>query len=128
MSKTELAIDPQVREAAAAFAQVLSNTREFWAFEESYQAFKHDRTAQEAVRLFEEKQRALQLLQRSGPIPESEQDELQRLRAKMLGDPKVSVYIEAQDELMVVCQAAVAEISDAIGMDFAGACAPSCCG
>ncbi len=128
MSESKPTIDPTLREAASTFAQVLSETKEFWAFEESYQAFKHDRAAQEAVRLFEEKQRALQMLQRSGPIPESEQDELQRLRAAMLGDPKVSAYVEAQDELARLCQALVAEISDGIGMDFAGACAPSCCG
>lgn len=124
----DLAITDKVREAATAFAQILADTPEFRAFEESYQAFKHIRAAQDAIRLFEEKQRSLQMVQQLGVVEPKERDELNRLREAMMNEPKVRAYVEAQDELMVLCQAVVKEISGAIRLDFAGACAPSCCG
>ncbi len=123
-----LAMTDKVHEAATAFAQVLADTPEFRAFEESYHAFKHDGAAQEAVRLFQEKQGSLQMMQQLGVIEPKERDELNRLHAVMMNEPKVRAYVEAQDELMLLCQALVREMSEAIGLDFAGACAPSCCG
>ncbi len=122
------AIGDAVREAAAAFAQALADTPEFQAFEEGYHAYKHDHAAQEAVRRFEDKQRSLQVMQQPGVVEPGERDELNRLRMAMMNEPKVRAYIKAQDELMLLCQAVVNEMSETIGFDFAGACAPSCCG
>lgn len=127
MSATGVALEPQVREAATAFAQALADTPEYRAFEEGYHAYKHNRSAQEAVRLFEDKQRSLQTLQQLGIVEPSERDELNRLREAMMREPKIRAYTEAQNELMLLCQAVVKEMSETIGLDFAGACAPSCC-
>ncbi len=127
MTTTVMTLQPPVREAATAFAQALADTPEFRAFEESYHVFKHDRAAQEAVRRFEDKQRSLQMMQQLGVVEPSEREELNRLQEAMMREPKIRAYIEAQDELMLLCQAAVKEMSETIGLDFAGACAPSCC-
>ena len=128
MTTTQVATDTPVYGAAKAFAQVLADTPEFQSFEQHYLAFKHDGSAQAAVRLFEEKQRSLQMEQQLGVLQPSECDELNSLREAMVNQPSVRAYVEAQDELMLLCQAVVKEISDAIGLDFVGACAPSCCG
>lgn len=124
----DLAMTNEVRTAAKAFAATLADTPEFRAFEESHHAFKHSRAAQDAVHLFEQKQRALQMMQQLGVVEPTERDELNRLRETMMNEPNVHAYVEAQDELMVLCQTLVKEMSRAIGIDFAGACAPSCCG
>jgi cell fate (sporulation/competence/biofilm development) regulator YlbF (YheA/YmcA/DUF963 family) len=128
VSTTQVTMDPPVREAVTAFAQVLADTPEFRAFEESYHGFKHNRVVQDAVRRFEEKQRSLQMMQQLGAVEPTERDELNRLREAMMNEPKVRAYVEAQDQLMLLCQSVVKEMSEAIGLDFAGACAPSCCG
>jgi cell fate (sporulation/competence/biofilm development) regulator YlbF (YheA/YmcA/DUF963 family) len=125
---SQFSLGHPVREAATAFAQVLADTLEFRAFEESYQAFRHDRAAQEAVHLFEEKQRSLQMMQQLGVVEQSERAELNHLREAMMNEPTVRAYVEAQDELMLLCQAVVKEMNEAIGLDFASACATSCCG
>ncbi len=55
--------------------------------------------------------------------------ELKRLRETMMSQPSVQAYVDAQNELMLVCQAAAQELSAVIGLDFANACiSSSCCG
>ena len=120
-------IEADVDGAAKAFAAALAETPEFQAFEDAAVAFKQDRAAQGAVRLFQEKQRSLQMMQQLGMLTQDELNELERLRGAMIAQPSVRAYVEAQDELMLVCQAASRELSEVIGLDFAGACAPGCC-
>ena len=123
----DLAMTGEVSAAAKAFASALADTPEFRTFEESYHAFKHDRAAQEAVRLFQEKQRSLQAMQQLGMLEQKELDELEGLRDAMMNQPRVRAYVEAQNELTLLCQAAAKELSEALGLDFASACAPGCC-
>jgi cell fate (sporulation/competence/biofilm development) regulator YlbF (YheA/YmcA/DUF963 family) len=124
----DLAMLGEVSAAAKAFAAALADTLEFRAFEEGAVAFKHDRVAQEAVRLFEEKQGSLRMMQQLGVLEQKELDERNRLRDTMMNQPAVRVYVDAQNELTHLCQAATREISGLIDYDFAGACASGCCG
>ncbi len=124
----ELTLGSQVSEAVQPFAQALVDTLEFRAFEEGYGVFKQDRAAQQAVHLFEEKQRSLQMMQRLGMLEQKELDELKRLREAMTNQPSVRAYVDAQNELTRLCQAVAQELSAAIDLDFAGACASGCCG
>ena len=120
-----LILDSQVSEAIQAFAQALANTPEFQTFDDNYHSFKHDPAAQQTVRLFQEKQRSLQMMQQLGMLDQSELDELKRLRETMMSQPSVQVYLDAQNELMLVCQTAAQELSATIGLDFANACVSS---
>jgi cell fate (sporulation/competence/biofilm development) regulator YlbF (YheA/YmcA/DUF963 family) len=124
---TQLTLAEDVRAAARAFAAALAETPEFQTFEESSVAFKQDPAAQAAVRAFQEKQRSLQMMQQLGMLEEKELDELNRLRDAMMNQPRVRAFVDAQNELTLVFQAASQELSAAIGLDFAGACAPGCC-
>ena len=125
---SELTLDSQVNGAIQAFAQTLADTPEFQTFEEDYRAFKHDRIAQEAVRLFQEKQRSLQMMQQLGMLEQSELDELKHLREAMTNQPSVQAYLDAQNVLILLCQSTAQELSTAIGLDFANTCTSSCCG
>ncbi len=121
-------ITSTVHEAVQAFAQVLADTPQFHAFEEAGVAFNQDRAARQAVRAFQEKQRSLQMMQQIGVLTQAELDELKALQQAMLGYPTVTAYVEAQEELTKVCQAAAGEISQVVGLDFAATCTPRCCG
>jgi cell fate (sporulation/competence/biofilm development) regulator YlbF (YheA/YmcA/DUF963 family) len=121
-------ITDDVRIPARAFAEALADMPEFHAFEDAAVVFKHDRAAQEAVRQFEEKQRALQMIQQLGVLEQAELNELDRLRHAMVNQPRVRAYVDAQNDLILLCQAAAKELSAAIELDFAGACASECCG
>lgn len=123
----ELTLDSQVSDAVKAFAQTLADTPEFQMFEEDYRAFKHDHFAQEAVRLFQEKQRSLQMMQQLGMLTPDELTELNRLRDLMMNQPSVHAYVDAQNELILLCQVVAQELSATIGLDFASASASSCC-
>jgi cell fate (sporulation/competence/biofilm development) regulator YlbF (YheA/YmcA/DUF963 family) len=124
----ELMLDLHLSDAVKAFAQALADTPEFEAFEERYVAFKHDRAAQDATRLFQEKQRSLQMIQQLGMLEQKELDELKHLREAMMNQPSVYAYVDAQNELMLLCQATAQELSAVIDLDFASACASGCCG
>jgi len=125
---SELTLDTQVSDAVQAFAQTLADTPEFQTFDEDYHTFKRDHAAQQAVRLFEEKQRSLQMMQQLGILEQKELDELNRLRETMTNQPSVRAYLDAQNELTLLCQAAAQELSAAIDLDFASACTSGCCG
>jgi cell fate (sporulation/competence/biofilm development) regulator YlbF (YheA/YmcA/DUF963 family) len=125
---TDLAMTSEVRAAANAFAAALADTPEFRAFEERYSVFKHDRAAQDTTRLFQEKQHSLQTMQQLGMLEQAELDELNRLRDAMVNQPSVHAYMDAQNELMLICQAAAQELNASIEFDFTGACTAGCCG
>ena len=124
---TDLAMADEVRAATKAFTAALAETREWQDFEDAADAFKHNRAAQEAVRVFQEKQRSLQMMQQLGLLEQKELDELNRLRDTMMNQPRVRAYVDAQNELTLLCQAAAKELSETVGLDFASACAPGCC-
>ena len=124
----ELMLDSHLCDAVKAFAHALADTPELEAFEERYVAFKHDRAAQDATRLFQEKQRSLQMIQQLGMLEQKELDELKHLREAMKNQPSIHAYVDAQNELMLLCQAAAQELSAAIDLDFASACTSGCCG
>ena len=124
----ELTLDSQVSDSIQVFAQTLADTPEFQTFEEGYRAFKHDRAAQEAVRLFKEKQQSMQKAQQVETLSPDELTVLNLLRNAMMNQPSVHAYVDAQNELMLLCQAAAQELSATIGLDFASACASGCCG
>lgn len=121
-------INDDVRIPARAFAEALADTPEFHVFEDAAVAFKHDRAAQEAVRLFQGKQRSLQMMQQLGMLEQTQMNELNRLRDAMVNQPSVRAYVDAQNDLILLCQAVAKELSAAIELDFAGACASGCCG
>ncbi len=120
--------DSIVHAAIEGFAEALVDTPQFHAFEEAADAFNQDRAARQAVKRYQEKQRSLQMMQQLGAVTQPELDELKTLQQAMLDHPTFSAYRDAQDGVIKLCQAAAKEVSAVIGLDFASACTPSCCG
>ena len=121
------ALSDDVTDAVNAFADALAETPEYAEYQQAALEFQRDASAQEAVRLFQEKQRSAQLMQQLGMVSQEDLTELRRLRRVMSEHPRVSAYLHSQEMLKRLCQLAMQEINAEIEMDFAGVCAPGCC-
>jgi cell fate (sporulation/competence/biofilm development) regulator YlbF (YheA/YmcA/DUF963 family) len=117
-----------VERAARELAAALAETPEFGAFERTYLRFRDDEGAQEALWAYQVAQRSLQPLLMLGAAGEEQRAELERLRRAWAERPSVSEYLEAQSSLSTLCHAIEERLSEHVGLGFAAACNPSCCG
>lgn len=120
-------VDLEVRTAANAFAQTLTESAEFQAFEQSAERLAQDEIAQKAILTFQNKQKSLQMLLRLNAVSPADRAELEGLQRAYLNRPSVIDYLKAQEELTIICQAAANLLSEKIGLSFAAACGPGCC-
>lgn len=116
-----------LRLAARAFAQALTETPEYKAYEERAARFARDQAAQQVVAEFRAKQQSLQMLLRLNAVPAEERAELERLQDALLSQPTVAAYLKAQEDFMVLCQRSADLLSRRIGLSFTAACGPGCC-
>lgn len=114
-------------QAAREFAAVLAETPEYQAFDEAQLRLRQDPAAQAAIRAFQEKQQALGWQLQFGLIGDAEREELRRLQQAVLAQPTVQAYMEAQEQLSLLCQETAGLISEVIGLSFAASCGPGCC-
>jgi cell fate (sporulation/competence/biofilm development) regulator YlbF (YheA/YmcA/DUF963 family) len=119
--------EAEVNIAARAFAQVLAESAEFQAFEQAAELLKQDEAAQQALQDFQNKQQSLQMMLRLNAVSSKDQLELNRLQKAFLDQPSVAAYLQAQEELTILCQTAAGLLSERIGLSFTAACGPGCC-
>ena len=119
--------EAEVRAAAHAFAQALAESDEFQAFEQATDDLRKDETAQRIIQAYQTKQQSLQVSLMLGALSTEEQAELERLRQAFLSHPTVAAYLQAQENLTAICQAAADLLSQHIGLSFTAACGPGCC-
>lgn len=117
----------EVRKAARAFARALAETAEFQALEHATERLRQDETAQHVVKAFQSKQQSLQMMLILDAVSPEDRDEIERLRQAFFSKPSVTSYLQAQENLTVVCQAAADLLSQRVGLSFAAACGPGCC-
>jgi cell fate (sporulation/competence/biofilm development) regulator YlbF (YheA/YmcA/DUF963 family) len=128
LDELEIAPPEVVRQAARNFAASLSETRQFIDFEEAAERLNTDQQAQKAIAAFQTKQQSLQMMIRLNAVSPADQSELERLQHAYLNEASVVGYIQAQQELVAICQAAGEIISQAIGLNYSASCGASCCG
>ena len=119
--------EAEVRAAARAFAQALAESDEFQAFEQATDGLRQDETAQRAIEAYQTKQQSLQVSLMLGAVNAEDQADLERLRQVFLSHPTVAAYLQAQENLTAICQAAADLLSQRIGLSFTAACGPGCC-
>lgn len=127
----ELEVAPRevVMHAARQFAEVLSLTDQFQAFEQAYLDFRQDTEAQSAMEEYQQKQSSLKALIMLNAVSEEDRNELKVLYDRFVHQPSVVRFIEAQDKLIELSQQIGDLLSQAIGMDFGSACRTGgCCG
>jgi len=125
-TKTE-APDKDMRAAAHTFAQALAESAEFTAFEKAADRLRQDETAQEVIRSYQEKQQSLGMMLRLNAVSAQERAELARLEEDFYSHPTVAAYLQAQEKLNALFQAASGLLSEKIGLSFTTACGPGCC-
>ena len=123
-------LDPRAdtTRAAKELAAAITQTAEFTAFERAFLRLREDEGAQRALVAFEMKQQELQAVLMLGAASEEERAELERLRQAWMDEASVTEYLSAQASLAALSQAVDRHLSDRIGLGFAAACRPSCCG
>jgi cell fate (sporulation/competence/biofilm development) regulator YlbF (YheA/YmcA/DUF963 family) len=124
--RTEVA-EAQVQTAVRAFAEALAGSPQFQAFEQAADRFRQDEAAQAAFQAYRAKQQSLQAMLMLNAVGSEDQAELKRLHQAFTSEPSTAAYLEAQEELMSMCQAAAKLLSERLGLDFAAACRPGCC-
>lgn len=128
LDELEIAPPEVVRQAARNFAASLSETRQFIDFEEAAERLKIDQQAQKAIAAFQTKQLSLQMMIRLNAVSPADQSELERLQHAYQNEASVVGYLQAQQELVAICQATGEIISQAIGLNYSASCGASCCG
>lgn len=127
VNELEVAPPEVVRQAARDFAAALAETPQFKAYEEATDRLNHDPAAQQAIDAFQAKRQSLQALQLLNAVSEADQAELQRLQNVFSSTPTVVAFVQAQADLMTICQTAADFLSQAIGLNYAAACGSGCC-
>jgi cell fate (sporulation/competence/biofilm development) regulator YlbF (YheA/YmcA/DUF963 family) len=120
-------LSPEVHAAAHAFAQALAESAVFQAFERAAERLSQDETAQRAILAYQNKQQSLQMMLMLNAVSPEDRAELERLQRAFLDQPSVMDYMNAQEELNLLCQAAANLLSERIGLSYTAACGPGCC-
>jgi len=119
--------DLEVHTATHAFAQALTESAVFQAFEQAAERLGQDETAQRAILAYQNKQQSLQMMLMLNAVSPEDRAELERLQKTFLDQPSVVAYMKAQEELNILCQAAANLLSERIGLSYTAACGPGCC-
>ena len=123
-----LIMGEQVVQAAHNFAEALSETLQFQAWEQAAWAVRRDQAAQAMAQKLQAMQRELEPLLMLGAASGEHRSELERLRSDYRALPTVTAYVQAEADLRTLCQAANTVLSQAAGLDFAANSASGCCG
>jgi cell fate (sporulation/competence/biofilm development) regulator YlbF (YheA/YmcA/DUF963 family) len=123
-----LVMGEQVVQAAHNFAEALSETLQFQAWEQAAWAVRQDQAAQAMAQKLQAMQRELEPLLMLGAASGEHRSELERLRSDYRALPTVTAYVQAEADLRTLCRAANEVLSRAAGLDFAANSASGCCG
>lgn len=128
LNDIEVASPSVVRSAARVFAAALSETPQFKAFEQAYEAFNNDVAAHQSLSAYQDKAKSLRAVLMLNAVSETERAELESLKNDYMTRPTVLAYADAEAELTSLCQQAADMISAATGLNYAASCGASCCG
>ena len=124
----ETATIETAKRAAHGFAASLAETPQFKAFEQAAEQFRQDRTAQEAMQAYQQKEQSLRVLLMLKEATAEQRADLDALHQAFVTLPSVVEYSKAQSELAGLCQKLGDMVSESIGLDYAASCGASCCG
>ncbi len=116
-----------VDQAIRGFAEALTETPEYKAFEQAALALNDDAAAEQARTAFETKQKSLQGLIQLNALSPADRAELERLRQAFLTLPTVITYARAEAKLIEVCQMAGDLLSYELEIDVAAVCSSGGC-
>jgi cell fate (sporulation/competence/biofilm development) regulator YlbF (YheA/YmcA/DUF963 family) len=128
LNEIEIAPHSVVWQAASDFANALSKTAQFESFEQADFRLRKDDRAQKALLTYQSKWRSLEALIRLNALSSDDQLELERLRQAYITEPSVVAFIQAQANLVELCQTAGNMFSQATGLNFSSVCGSGCCG
>jgi cell fate (sporulation/competence/biofilm development) regulator YlbF (YheA/YmcA/DUF963 family) len=128
MNEIEIAPSTVIWQAVSDFAQALSETEQFKSFEQADYRLRKDDHAQEALSAYQTKWQSLERQIQLNALSSEDRQELEQLRQAYILKPSVVAYVQAQADLVELCQVAGNMISQATGLNFSAVCSPGCCG
>lgn len=129
LSELEVTSPSVMRQTTRHFTETLAETPEFIAFEESYRAFRHDQEAQTVYQALQNKQETLRMMMMLNSLDEADRQELKKLENQFYQQATVQDYLQAQENLVSLCQEIGDVLSEAVGLDFGSSCRiGGCCG
>jgi len=115
-------------EKAIEFAEALTSSPEFEAFNEAREQMMKDEGAQRMLQEFQKRQQSLQIAQMTGYSVSMEQiNSLKEYQHKMLQHPTIKEFFQAQKEVSQLIQTTSNIISQKIGMNYGGSAGAGCC-
>lgn len=128
LNELEIASKSVVKDSARKFSRFLAESPQFKAFEDAYQTFQQDTEAQTTYREIMNKQRSLRMMGQGTDLAK-ELENLKELESRLYDMQTVKQYIEAQENLVSLCQEIGDILNDAAGLNFALATkVGGCCG
>ncbi|MDR3573661.1 MAG: YlbF family regulator [Anaerolineaceae bacterium] len=127
LTDIEVASAAVVNQATYDFANALSETPQFQAFERAAWHLRQDEQTQAALKAFRDKQDSLKALAMLKAVSSKDQAELDGLRQNLFSLPSMVAYTQAQTDLASLCQTAGDLLSKSIGIDFSAATSSGCC-
>mgnify|MGYP005847762183 CR=1 FL=1 len=110
-----------IRDAAQAFAAKLRQSAPIADFWQAKARLEENHAAHALLTRLSERQRALALKQRTGDeIAQGDIDGLRRLQRQVQDNPIITAYGEALQQAQLYLPKVNAEISELLGLDFAG--------
>ncbi|MGQ9681413.1 MAG: YlbF family regulator [Anaerolineae bacterium] len=110
-----------IRDAAQAFAATLRQSAPIADFWQAKARLEENHAAHALLTRLSERQRALALKQRTGDeIAQGDIDDLRRLQRQVQDNPIITAYGEALQQAQLYLPKVNAEISELLGLDFAG--------
>ena len=127
VNSLELAPPGVIRQAAGEVAAALVGHAVYQAYVKAADALDQDPEARRTLEAFQTRQQALAAGRNNPKFSVGERAELETLRQAFMAVPAVAVYGTAEGELKALCQAVADQLSQSLGIDFAGACRTGCC-
>lgn len=117
-------MNDKIRLCAKEFAAALKEAPQVSRYLAAKKNMEDDAPTQELLRVFQQKQRELSDKQLKGIVGASDWTVLRELQIKLVRQPLIKTFSQAQNDAFEHCRALGEDLSGLLGIDFGGIAAP----
>jgi cell fate (sporulation/competence/biofilm development) regulator YlbF (YheA/YmcA/DUF963 family) len=117
-------MNDKIREKAREFASALKDAPHVSQYLGAKKKMENDEDTQKLVKEFQQKQRELAVKQIRRTLSPSEWKAMRNLQIKVINQPLIREYSEAQNEAFEYCRSLGDDLSRLLGVDFGALAAP----
>jgi cell fate (sporulation/competence/biofilm development) regulator YlbF (YheA/YmcA/DUF963 family) len=117
-------MNEKIRQNAREFASALKETPHVSRYLKAKKKMEDDEDTQKLVKEFQQDQRELAAKQMKGTLNPSEWKAMRNLQIKVINQPLIREYSEAQNEAFEYCRSLGEDLGQLLGVDFGALAAP----